>query len=476
MNRQRYFVMILALLLILLSWWGIATAQNKITVHAFEKSGVPMLYIAPKKAEKIPGVLVAHGFAGSKQLMLGYAQVLAHSGYAVMLWDFNGHGANSQPLKQDSLQENLQEAYTALIQQPEVDPTRIALLGHSMGSGAVMSAAINNLERYAATVAISPTGANVTPSAPRNLQLQVGSGEERFINNAQRLLKQAGGEGKERAFVIIPNVEHITILFSNASHQAALKWLNSTFGIETNSRYIDHRMIWYGLHLLGWLLMLTAIKFIFTISNYTSKLTVHPLIKWGGLLFAPFVATGIISLLSRSGEIQNLGGLLVGGAIAIWFFVAGITWLGIIAKIPRPTFKSLGLGVILFILLWVGFGAMAQVVWLQWRLIPIRLQLVPLLSLGCLPWFLASGIVQQDTGIIKRFFWWLGQSVAVVAGFWLTVYFVNQLSFIFILLPLFPIFIAMFSFAAAQLKDVWSYALGCAIFFGWVLAAAFPLA
>jgi len=36
----------------------------------------------------------AHGFAGSKQLMLGYAHVLAHAG-AVMLWDFGGHGANA---------------------------------------------------------------------------------------------------------------------------------------------------------------------------------------------------------------------------------------------------------------------------------------------------------------------------------------------------------------------------------------------
>jgi S-formylglutathione hydrolase FrmB len=61
-----------------------------------------------------------------------------------------------------------------------------------MGSGAAMSAGIRNSDRFAATVAISPTGAAVTPQMPRNLQLQAGSREGRFIFNAQRLLQEAG--------------------------------------------------------------------------------------------------------------------------------------------------------------------------------------------------------------------------------------------------------------------------------------------
>jgi len=49
-----------------------------------------------------------------------------------------------------------------------------------------------------------------------------------------------------------------------------------------------------------------------------------------------------------------------------------------------------------------------------------------------------------------------------------------QLSFIF-LAALFPPLMAILSFAAAQLNEAWSYALGSAMFFGWMLAAAFPL-
>jgi hypothetical protein len=63
-----------------------------------------------------------------------------------------------------------------------------------------------------------------------------------------------------------------------------------------------------------------------------------------------------------------------------------------------------------------------------------------------------------------------------VGGLFLALHLLPQLSFIFLLLPLFPPLMAILSFAAAQLDEVWSYALGSALFFGWMLAAAFPLA
>lgn len=84
--------------------------------------------------------------------MLGYGHVLAHAGYAVMLWDFDGHGANPTPLKQYETRRALELAMRSLLEQPEVDPTRLALLGHSMGSGIVMSEAIVDTNRFAATV------------------------------------------------------------------------------------------------------------------------------------------------------------------------------------------------------------------------------------------------------------------------------------------------------------------------------------
>lgn len=248
----------------------------------------------------------------------------------------------------------------------------------------------------------------------------------------------------------------------------------ATFGVQRQSNYIDRRMIWYGLHLLAWLAVLGAIAPNFAVSSATDKL--GQLKSELGILIAPFVASGVLLFLQSVGDIDSLGGVLVGGAIAIWFGVAGLAWLLIMSRLAIPTLKAVAFGVVLFAVLWIGFGAIAQFVWLQWWLIPLRLLLFPLLALTCFPWFLASGVAQQSLGIKKRIVWWLLQSTALVGGFILVLYLLPKLGFISLLLPLFPIVMAIFSFAARCLNEPWSYAIGSAMLCGWILAATFPLA
>jgi pimeloyl-ACP methyl ester carboxylesterase len=461
-----------ALCLIFLSWFGLNLSNSGLTIRSWEQAGIPMLFFAPKTAQSVPGVLIAHGFAGSKQLMQGYAYTFARAGYGVLLWDFRGHGANPVGLDFSSLEPELTVALTAIEQQPEIDPTRLALLGHSMGSSAVMSAGVKQPQKFQATIAVSPTSADVTPQAPQNLQLQAGSGEPRFVENAKRLLQKAGGEEKGRSLVVVPNVEHITILFSHTSHQEALNWLNRAFKISSTGNYVDWRMAWYGLHLGSWLLLLKAIA-----PNKSDAIQARVNFKKAslGLLLAVFAATGITFLLSRSGEIENLGGMMVGGAIAIWMGFAGLAWLGTMNRFPRPQIEALLWGIGLFLLLWMALGLMGQVVWLQWWLIPHRLLLWIFLSLACLPWFLAVGIVQKSQSFKGRILWWLGQTVAVVVGLILTILLIPKLGFIFLLIPIFPFIFAMLGFAAAQFPHPWSNAVASTCLFGWAIAAVFPL-
>lgn len=489
-NRRRLtpFRLILAVVAVLIigfSWWGLVNSRHGLINRTMTGEGnVPLRFIAPVELESLPGVVIAHGFAGSQQLMFGYATTLARSGYGVMLLDFDGHGSNGGRLDPEggSLQRNLDVAYQALLAQPEIDSARIALLGHSMGSGVVMRAGIEQAERYRATVAVSPTGADVTAERPRNLLLQAGSLEPQFADNARELLAAAGGQnddlagGRGRRLVIIPNVEHISILFSRASQQAALDWLNATFEIPTTVAGPDRRVLWYAAHLGGWLLLLTAVSPWIPARTSAPAPRRRPPWHWLGLVGGAAGAVATITLLGRLMDISGLGGLLVGGVLGLWFLVLGLVWLISGFQWVRPTGNDILLGVALFIVLTLAFGIMAQLVWLPWWLNAPRLVRWPFMAAASLPFYLAAGMVQFRTPVGRRIGWWLLQTIVIVAGLGLTVVLNPGLFFVVLLMPVIPIVLGIMAIAGAAFERPWAYGIGNALFFGWLLVAVFPLA
>lgn len=478
----RPVIAVAALVLIVVCWVQVWRAEAGLVKRTLRRENVPMTFIVAEGAEGVPGVVVAHGFAGSRQLMLGYAHVLAHAGYGVMLLDFDGHGGNGRPLElgSDPLQANLDAAYAELVVQPEVDGNHIALLGHSMGSGAVMSAGIRQAERYQATVAVSPTDAQVTADRPRNLLLQAGTLEPPFLANAQRLLARAGGanenidQGLARRLVTIPNVEHITILFSSVSHQAALSWLDEVFGRETAVVYRDSRFVWYLVHLASWLVLAVAIAPALPVQELREGGARR---KWVGLLIGPLIAALLVGMLNRLYDLSSLGGMLVSGALGIWFLLFGLSWLLVAfpTHIPKPSWADIIWGVTLFVFLSIAFGALAQLTWLPWMMNTPRLLHWPFLAAAVLPWQLASGIAQKGLDWRGRFLLWLAQSIAIVIGLALMVAFTSDFFFIILLLPPMPVILAVLGVGGYVSKRPWAVALGNGLFFGWFLAAVFPL-
>lgn len=478
-------IAVVALTLIIICWWQVWRSEAGLIKRTLLRESVPLTFLVRKGEANVPGVVVAHGFAGSRQLMVGYAHVLAQAGYGVMLLDIDGHGGNGRPLQwgSDTLQANLDAAYAELVVQPEVDGDHIALLGHSMGSGAVMSAGIRQAERYQATVAISPTDAQVTADRPRNLLLQAGTLEPPFLANAQRLLARAGGaneniaEGLARRLVVIPNVEHITILFSSASHQAALSWLDEVFGRETAVVYRDSRFVWYLAHLASWLVLAVAIAPLLPVREAEDGRTRR---NWLGLIIGPLLAAIVVSLLNRPFDLSSLGGMLISGALAIWFLLFGLGWLLAASPIhhiyiPKPSRNDLIWGMVLFGFLSLAFGALAQLTWLPWMMNTPRLLRWPLLAAAVLPWQLASGAAQQGLGWRGRLWHWLAQSIAIVFGLALMVALTPDFSFVLLLLPLMPVILAVLGIGGYMVKRLWAVALGNGLFFGWLLAAVFPL-
>ncbi|HRQ41181.1 MAG TPA: alpha/beta fold hydrolase [Chloroflexota bacterium] len=490
LSRGRWIVAVGCLLVIGLAWLMVWRARDGLVIRPLTQNGIPMRLIAPADAPPAPGVIIAHGFSGSQQLMQGFAYTLAHAGYATLLFDFDGHAANPAPLGSTMtrgaavLQANMDAAYAALITQPEVDGRRLALLGHSMGSGAVMTAGIDDPDRYQATVAVSPTGAEVTETEPRNLLLQAGQLEPQFAANAEDLLARASGantdfaNGRARSFQLIPGVEHITILFSPTAHQTAVGWLGQTFGLPATVAYTDRRMVWYLVQLGAWLVLVMAVTPVIRQPRLTADMRRPP---WHilGLLVAPLAATAVLWLANQVTAVGEMGGILIAGAQALWFLVFGLVWFALGWRqspiSQSPNLSSLRRALAIFAFLWLVFGLMAQVVWLPWFLIPARLLRWPVLALAFLPWLSAAGWAQQGASTGKRIGWWLGQSVVLMVGLGTAVLLVPSLFFLVLVLPVLPIVLGIMALVGGAVDDPWAYGLGNALFFAWLLLALFPL-
>lgn len=467
--------------LVAVGWINVAIVNQGLTVRYLEQAGVPMRYMVRNGAEGVEGVLLAHGFGGSQQLMLGYGYTLAHAGYGVLLWDFNGHAANRGRFDPDSdiLQMNIETAYTTLVAQPEVNGAKVAIVGHSMGSGAAMRAGIDHPEHYQAVVAISPIWAEVSSTTPTNLLLQAGEWEPDFVQNAQRLLQQAGGENRDlahglgRRLAIIPHAEHILILFQPDSHQETLQWLNAVFERPSGPLfYHDNRLLFYLLHLAGVLGLAVLLVPLIRPTTGFATVSVRPLF----LVLAPLMATVALFLLNQVWQVAEIGGVLVGGGGGIWFGVLGGVGLWAVGVPARPRWGDVGRGILLFALLWLAFGLLAQFSWLPWFLTGQRLQVWLPLAAFCLPAFLVWGQTQQGQSYSKQLLWWLGHTLLIVSGLVGLIYAIPTMGVLFLVLPLLPIVFGVMGSAGIIAPHSWSFALGNALFFSWLLLSYFPLA
>ncbi len=110
----------------------------------------------PDHSENAPGVVAIHGWGGNAELMLPFAVPFHRTGYATLLIDARNHGRSDA----DSFSslprfaEDLEHGLEWLSAQLEVNPHRIALLGHSVGAGAALLVA-SRRDDVAAVVSIA---------------------------------------------------------------------------------------------------------------------------------------------------------------------------------------------------------------------------------------------------------------------------------------------------------------------------------
>ncbi len=488
MKRKNIIWFAVGIILIGIAVWQIASAQKGLQVINL-RTNPPVTIIAPASVSPAsrPTVLIAHGFAGSAVLMRGFALTLAHAGFTTVSWDFEGHGANPEPFSLSADSSGLlHDAEKALAQAANaglVDTQHVAILGHSMGSGVALLYGVTHPTTYA-TIAISPVPQNVSTTLPHNLLVMAGSLEPQFVANGEQLITQAGGEnsnlaeGTARQMTVIPNVEHISILFSPTAHATARSWLIGTFGAQAGATpYTDRRILWFGVGIVGFIFLSVASLNSFSTGQAVKLSSKAFWLRLVGLIGGGLGSTLILWLVSQAGvNVSQLLGLLVGGYIVIWFGITGVINLVITRPhLPRPSTRELLKGLIGLAALWLGVGLLGHFVWLPWLLIPSRLVLWIPASIITLPFFLAVGANARGANTIAQVGWWLAQVVVVIGGLYLALSLTPALGFIFLILPVVPIMLGLQALAISPRHGAWTYGLSGAMFTAWLLLAVFPI-
>jgi pimeloyl-ACP methyl ester carboxylesterase len=96
-------------------------------------------YLSPLMSEPntpAPLMIVAHGNADLIDRWLTPVLPLRQMGVGVLLVEYPGYARSQGVPTYDSIRESFLLAYDTIIHHPQVDPSRILLLGHSIGGGA----------------------------------------------------------------------------------------------------------------------------------------------------------------------------------------------------------------------------------------------------------------------------------------------------------------------------------------------------
>ena len=277
----RWVAVLLALASIVFAVVQLESAARGVTVQRLWLEQTPVNVFRPPDhtliAGSAPVVLIAHGFAGSQQLMQPFALTLARNGFIAVSFDFPGHGRHGAPMR-GGLADAQQSQRTLLASMAQMSDFarrlpggdgRLALVGHSMASDIVVRHAQAD-PAVVASVGVSLFAPSIradTPAdSPRNLLVITGALEPELL--AREALRVVGpgaltdttygrfDAGTARRATRAPGVEHIGVLYSAHTQAETLAWLNAAFGRPATAQpFIDARGPWLGLLLAGVLLL-----------------------------------------------------------------------------------------------------------------------------------------------------------------------------------------------------------------------------
>jgi dienelactone hydrolase len=504
LTALRALIALLAAGVIALSLWQIKGADRGIAVTPLAIGSIPATLFRPEAGGPSPVVVIAHGFAGSQQLMQSFALSFARNGYAALTFDFAGHGRNTTSMNGDleliegATRRLLDDLAKVAAEARRLGDGRLAVLGHSMASDIVVRYAEGDPE-VAATIAVSMFSPAVTAQSPRNLLVIVGEWEGMLKEEALRAVGLAiaprkaepgvtygdFAAGTARRAAISPHVEHASVLFSAASMREAVAWADQSFGIarpgpvETDGRGPWILALFAGVVLLAW-----------PLSSLLPRVSVPPAgagLGWARLwpgLVIPMLATPLIL---RVMPTQFLP-VLVADYLAVHFFAYGAIVLGFLLWQRRrgaglKSAQASPASFLIALALVIAFGFLA----ITWPLdsfvtsfIPVgtRPLLVGVLLAGTVLYFLSDEWLTRGEHAARGAY--AASKLAFLVSLAIAVALdLERLFFLIIIVPVIALFFVVYG-----LLSRWVYAatgnplvaaLASALAFAWAIGVTFPL-
>ncbi|MBK44266.1 MAG: alpha/beta hydrolase [Roseovarius sp.] len=485
MTRLR-LVALIAALLAALALWQLEAQRAGLEITTRHVGETPVTRMAQPGADG-PVVVVAHGFAGSRQMMQAYGQDLARAGYRVWAFDFLGHGRHPVPMSGDV--ESIDGTTRLLVEQVRsvVDAAlaaegwqgEVALLGHSMATDIIIRTAIDD-PRIGPVVAISAFSRAVTPTAPDTLLLITGAWEpglRGFARDAVAMVNPEAGEGETvrkgdvvRRAVVAPWAEHVAVLHSRAGRAEAVAWLDAAFG-----RASDVAVRATG----PWFLALMAA--IVALAAPLSRLLPERVPPVPGALspgrFGLVVAVPALlaPLLAVQVETRLLP-VLVADYLALHLAIYGLCQLGLLWWLGRRPEGMRPVAVLAFLAWGLGvFGFSLDRYGANFWPTPERLLIIAALTLGALPFMLGDALLARGAALWQR----LAARGAFLGSLALAVLLdTERLFFLAMIAPVILLFFLVFGLMGrwvAARAGAASAGLALGLILAWALGVSFPL-
>ena len=471
--------------------WKLEAERAGLIIAPVMVGTTPATIYHKTNAPPAPAVVIAHGFAGSRQFMEAYALALAQAGYVAVSFDFEGHGRNPTPMRGDVthvdgttqyLMRETGRVIDAALRLPEVDG-RVALLGHSMASDIIVRQAIAD-RRVMATAAISMFSEAVTKTEPGNPLIVPGGFETFLRENALKNVRLVDPSAKEDETVgdaatgtrrradVAPGVEHVSVLYSQTAIRDARDWLDTVFGrastgdVRTTGGWIV--LLLAGVVLLAWPLASL-------LPRGAAPPPAIPVRAFLAAVLAPAVLTPILLSFVNTRFLPVLvadylaAHLLVYGALSLAIlWVSGVR-IGRVAWLAALTLAAYGVLV---------FGGALDRYVASFMPIPARLPIIAAIAVGAVGYMLADAVTLEGGRtriwrlLLARGAFLASLGAAVALDF-------KRLFFLLIIIPVIVAFFGVFGLMGGWVgrRTLSPAATGMALglILAWSLGVTFPM-